>query len=73
MENNDGEPSQQPSNQGALNVNLHWQTGIQALRVEVKVEGEVQPPSNEVRWPENEVQAKLRKKDVKGGGGYYGI
>jgi len=71
MENNDGEPSQQPSNQGALNVNLHWQTGIQALRVEVEVE--VQPPSNEVQWHGNGVQAKLRKKDVKGGGGYYGI
>jgi len=50
MENNDGEPSQQPSNQGALNVDLHWQTGIQALIVEVEVEDEMQPPSNGVQW-----------------------
>jgi len=44
---------------------MHWQTGIQALRVEVEVEGEVQPLSNGVQWRENGVQAKLRKKECK--------
>jgi len=40
MENN-GEPSQQPSNQSVLNINLHWQTEIQTLTIEVEGEGEV--------------------------------
>jgi len=66
MENNDGEPSQQPNNQGALNIDLHWQTGIQALTVEVEVEEEVQLPSNGVQWHWNGVQAKLRKKGCEG-------
>jgi len=66
MENNDEEPSQQPSNQGAINVDLHWQTGIQALKVEVEVKGEVQPSSNGVQWRGNGVQAKLRKKGCEG-------
>ena len=61
-----GEPSQQPSNQGTLSVDLHWQTEIQALTVEVEVEGEVQPPSNGVQWSWNRVQAKLRKKGCEG-------
>jgi len=56
MENNDGESSQQPSNQGVLNVDLHWQTGIQAVTVEVEVEEEVQLPLNGVQWRWNRVE-----------------
>jgi len=54
-------------------------TEIQALKVEVEVEGEVQPSWNGVQWwCGNAVQwcwveAKLRKKDKRGGGGYNGI
>jgi len=42
----DGEPTPATSNQGALNVDLQWQSGIRALTVEVKV----QPPSVEFEW-----------------------
>jgi len=47
-------------------VDLHWQTEIQALKVEVEVEGEVQPSWNGVQWRGNGVQAKLRKKGCEG-------
>jgi len=41
----DEEPTLATSNQGALNINLQWQSGIRALTMEVEVE--VQPPSVE--------------------------
>jgi len=44
----DGEPTPATSNQGALNVDLQWQSRIRALTVEVEVE--VQPRSVEFEW-----------------------
>ena len=48
----DGEPTPTTSNQGALNIDLQWQSEIQALTVEV----EVQPPLVEFEWGAGKVE-----------------
>jgi len=60
MENQRQQPA--TSNQGALNVDLQWQSGIRALTVEV----EVQPPSVEFEWGAGKVEKERMCRVVEG-------